>query len=85
MPATTSPSHSAGSADRPRPASCASGPSAREVLVKEHPETPDYRAGLAENCLNRGLARRDLGDPAGAAADLRRATGMCEALESRTD
>jgi tetratricopeptide (TPR) repeat protein len=52
----------------------------REALVKEDPKTSGYRSGLAENCLNRGLARRALGDPAGAAADLRRAVALYGAL-----
>jgi tetratricopeptide (TPR) repeat protein len=56
----------------------------REELVREIPQVPSYRAGLAENLLNRGLAKRDAGDPAGAAADLRRAVGVFEALPSPT-
>ncbi len=56
----------------------------REELVREIARVPVYRTGLAENLLNRGLARRDAGDPAGAAADLRRAVGVFEALPSPT-
>jgi hypothetical protein len=56
---------------------------AREALVQAEPETRRYRVGLAENCLNRGLARRDWGDPAGATADLRRALGVYDALPTR--
>src|SRR5262249_48361927 len=55
----------------------------REALVKENSQTPAYRHGLAENYLNRGLARRALGDPAGAAADLRRALALYDGLEAR--
>jgi hypothetical protein len=51
--------------------------------VKENPQTPAYRHGLAENYLNRGLARRALGDPARAAADLRRALALYDGPESR--
>jgi eukaryotic-like serine/threonine-protein kinase len=57
---------------------------ARERLVKNDPNTTAYRAGLAESYLNRGLARRALGDLAGAAADLRRALGLFNALQSRS-
>jgi hypothetical protein len=55
----------------------------REALLKEYANGPGYRAGLAESCLNRGLARRALGDPAGAAADVRRATALFDALPRR--
>ena len=54
----------------------------REVLVKTHPETTDYRAGLAENHLNRGLARLALGDPGGAAVDIRQAAALFGSLPS---
>ena len=54
----------------------------REVLVKAHPETTDYRAGLAENHLNRGLARLALGDPGGAAVDIRQAAALYGSLPS---
>jgi tetratricopeptide (TPR) repeat protein len=51
-----------------------------EALVKEDPKASGYRSGLAENYLNRGLARRAQGDPAGAAADLRRAVALYDTL-----
>jgi hypothetical protein len=54
----------------------------RELLVKAHPETANYRAGLAENHLNRGLARRALGEPAGAAAAIRQAVALFDAQTS---
>jgi tetratricopeptide (TPR) repeat protein len=56
----------------------------RESLVKQHAGEPSYRSGLAEGCRCRGLARRALGDADGAAADLRRAVGLYDALPSRT-
>ncbi len=45
----------------------------RERLVRENPKTPIYRSHLAWSLRRRGLARRDLGDPAADAADARRA------------
>ena len=56
----------------------------REALVKEIPKVPMYRSHLAESYRRRGLARRDLGDPAGAAADVRRAVALCDGLPSRS-
>jgi serine/threonine-protein kinase len=57
----------------------------REALIKLANEAPGYRRGLAGSCLlNRGLARRALGDPAGAAADVQRATALYDTLPSRT-
>ena len=53
-----------------------------KLLVKAHPETLDYRAVLAESHLNRGLARLALGDPAGAAADIRQAAALYDSLPS---
>jgi eukaryotic-like serine/threonine-protein kinase len=50
----------------------------REALVKDHPETPAYRYELGESLLRSGLARRDEGDAAGAAADWRRADALLE-------
>jgi serine/threonine-protein kinase len=47
---------------------------ASEALVKEDPDNTGYRSRLAESYyVNGGLARRAMGDLAGAAADLRRA------------
>ena len=54
------------------------GGGAAEALVKDHPETADYRLGLGESLLRSGLARRDEGDAAGAAADWRRADALLE-------
>jgi len=45
---------------------------------------PFYRGRLAWNCLNRGLARRALGDHPGAAVDIQRAVALVDALPSRT-
>jgi hypothetical protein len=54
----------------------------REQLVKMHPDSANYRAGLAENLLSRGLARRALGGHAGAVSDLRRAVALLDAQTS---
>jgi tetratricopeptide (TPR) repeat protein len=54
----------------------------REQLVTTHPESANYRAGLAENLLSRGLARRALGDHAGAVSDLRQAVALFDAQTS---
>jgi tetratricopeptide (TPR) repeat protein len=56
----------------------------REALVKEIPKVSTYRIDLARSYRFRGLARRDQGDPAGAAADLRQALAVWEGLPSRT-
>src|SRR5262249_26924799 len=56
----------------------------RAALVREVPKVPIYRSHLAYSFLRRGLARGDLGDPAGAAADVRRAVALGEGLPSRT-
>jgi hypothetical protein len=56
----------------------------REALVREVPKVPEYRSRLAYSYRRRGLARGDLGDPAGAAADARRAVALGEGLPSRT-
>jgi eukaryotic-like serine/threonine-protein kinase len=58
--------------------------SERAVAVREAPIEPGKRGGLAESCLNRGLARRALGDPAGAAAYVRRATALYDTLPWRS-
>ena len=54
------------------------GGAAEEALVKGDPETADYRVRLGESLLRRGLARRDEGDAAGAAADWRRADALLD-------
>ena len=56
----------------------------REVLVQEVPKVPMYRSDLARSYRRRGLARGDLDDLAGAAADARRAIALWEGLPSRT-
>jgi tetratricopeptide (TPR) repeat protein len=56
----------------------------RAVAVLEAPMEPGKSSDLAESCLNRGLARRAVGDPAGAAADVRRATALYDPLPWRT-
>ncbi len=48
------------------------------ALVKDHPESVAYRAVLAESLLRSGLARRDEGDDASAAAAWRRAVAVLE-------
>jgi serine/threonine-protein kinase len=53
----------------------------REALVKDNLA---YRGALAASLRGRGLARLDLGDPAGAGADIRRALGICESLPARS-
>ena len=57
---------------------------AQEALVHAAPIVPYYRGRLAWNYLNRGLARRALGDLPGAATDIRRAVVLLDALPSRT-
>jgi hypothetical protein len=57
---------------------------ARAALVRERAGAAGDRADLAETYTNRGLARRDVGDPAGAAADARRALALWDGLPSRT-
>jgi hypothetical protein len=57
----------------------------RQALVKEYRKSPAYRGGLAENYLNSGLARCALGDPTGAAADVRRALGLYDVMPRRSD
>jgi serine/threonine-protein kinase len=54
-----------------------------ERLVKESPTEPEDRWVLASSLRRRGLARRDLGDPAGATADARRACGLFDGLPWR--
>ena len=53
-----------------------------EALVAELPKVPRYRAELAQSYFRRGVARADLGDIAGAAADARRALALFEGLPS---
>ncbi len=48
----------------------------REDLVKDDPKNGDYAEGLAEALLRSGAVRSAAGDPAGAAADWRRATTL---------
>ena len=55
----------------------------QERLVKEN-KNPWYRSLLANSLRRRGLALRDLGDLAGAAADARRALGLYDGLASRS-
>jgi len=56
----------------------------RERLVAEHPKTPTYRGNLAGSLRRRGLAPRDLGDPARAEADVRRALVLYDGLATRS-
>jgi tetratricopeptide (TPR) repeat protein len=54
----------------------------RERLVEEDPLSTGFRGGLAENYLIRGLARRAMGDVAGA-GDIRRALAVYDGLATR--
>jgi tetratricopeptide (TPR) repeat protein len=56
----------------------------REALARELPRAPSYRSNQAYSLRRRGLARRDLGDQAGAASDARRALELYDALPSRS-
>jgi serine/threonine-protein kinase len=56
----------------------------REAIVVEVPKVPVYRSHLAWSYRRRGLARSDLGDLAGAAADARRALSLWDGLSSRS-
>ena len=53
----------------------------KERRLREAP-TPRSRYDLAYSLRRRSLVRRDLGDPAGAAADARRAVALSEGLSS---
>jgi eukaryotic-like serine/threonine-protein kinase len=55
----------------------------QEELVKEN-KNPWYRSLLAHSLRRRGLAHRDLGDLARAAADMRRAMGLYDALAAKS-
>jgi WD40 repeat protein/tetratricopeptide (TPR) repeat protein len=55
-----------------------------ERLVREEPTSAEYRSNLARSLRCRGLARGDLGEGPGAAADARRALGLYEGLPSRS-
>jgi serine/threonine-protein kinase len=52
----------------------------REPLFRENPTDLDQRYRLVRAIRRRGLARRDLNDFAGAAADTRRALSLCDGL-----
>jgi hypothetical protein len=56
----------------------------REALVQEVPKVPMYRSNLASTYFRRGLARGNLGEYAGAAADARRALALWEGLPSQS-
>jgi hypothetical protein len=55
-----------------------------EGLAREDSESTEYRDVLAECYLSRSLTRRVRGDPAGAAADARRAVALFNALPPRS-
>jgi hypothetical protein len=55
-----------------------------EGLAREDSGSTEYRDVLAECYLSRSLTRRALGDPAGAAADARRAVALFDALPPRS-
>ena len=79
-PTPESPTRSARSAGRPRPATATNGRSPSESLIEEAPKTTSYCADL----LFSGLSRDQTGDPAGAAADARRALALYDGLPSRS-
>jgi len=56
----------------------------RERLVDQHPQARLYRSHLAWSLRRRGLTLVDPGDPAGAAADTRRALEIRDGLPSRS-
>jgi eukaryotic-like serine/threonine-protein kinase len=56
----------------------------REPLVRENPTNLEQRYWLVCAIRRRGLARRDLNDSAGAAADTRRALALCNGLPPRS-
>jgi hypothetical protein len=49
-------------------------------LIKENPAGKDYPPNRVRSLVGRGLARQALGDPAGAAADVRQALKLSEGL-----
>ena len=51
-----------------------------EQLIKENPADKDYPTNRGRSLVGRGRARRALGDPAGAAADVRHALRLSEGL-----
>ena len=51
-----------------------------EQRVRQHPADLSYRSKSASELWRRGLTLRDLSDPAGAAADIRRARRLCDSL-----
>ena len=51
-----------------------------EQLIKENPADKDYPPNRVRSLVGRGRARRALGDPAGAAADVRHALRLSEGL-----
>jgi tetratricopeptide (TPR) repeat protein len=51
-----------------------------EQSIKENPKNLVSPNNLVRSLTGRGLARRALGDPAGAAADIRRAVSLSEGL-----
>jgi serine/threonine-protein kinase len=55
----------------------------REPLIRANPTDLEHRYWLVHAIRRRGLARRDLNDAAGAAADTRRALGLCDGLPPR--
>ena len=56
----------------------------REPLVLENPTDPQQRYWLVHTIRRRGLALGDLSDARGAAADARRALGLCDGLLPRS-
>jgi hypothetical protein len=55
-----------------------------EPPARENPKVPVYRNCLAKGLQGRAMARLALGDPAGAAADIRRALGIWDGLPKRS-
>jgi serine/threonine-protein kinase len=57
----------------------------REPLIRKNPTDRVQRYWMAVAIRRRGLAKGGLGNPSGAAADLRRALGLCNGLPPRSD
>ena len=54
----------------------------KESLVEEDPDKTEHRYALTCAIWRRGLSLRDLGDPTGAAADIRRALSLCDGMRA---
>jgi tetratricopeptide (TPR) repeat protein len=61
-------------------ASCDKAITARTAAIEQMPEALGFRSALAESLLRSAQIRRDVGEVAGAAADLRQAIALYESL-----